>query len=143
MSAARSLLVLFVAAVAVNYAWELAQAPLYEWPGKSGNPWWHCFVASLGDGLLVLTLFGIGWLVLGHWDWFLDTGRRGYGAVAVSGLVIAVAVELVAVHGLHRWTYAGSMPLIPGLEIGLVPVLQMMVLPPVIFWIVARMSRHL
>lgn len=53
------------------------------------------------------------------------------------GFVIAVSVEWVAVHGAQRWTYTDRMPLLPGLEVGGVPVLQMLLLPPLIFRVVA------
>ena len=33
--------------------------------------------------------------------------------------------------------YTSQMPLVPGLDVGLVPVVQMLVLPPLIFRIVA------
>lgn len=54
----RRSLAIFVIAVAVNYVWELAQAPLYG--PMEGAIWWHCFVASIGDGVIVLLIFAIG-----------------------------------------------------------------------------------
>lgn len=137
----RTLAVVFMLSVAVNFAWEFAQAPLYEWPGDSQNVWWHCFVAALGDGLLMLLIFGAGWLALGRSDWFLNPGARGYLVMLLTGLAIAVGLELIAVHTLKRWTYAELMPRIPGLEVGIVPVIQMLILPPVIFWIAARFYK--
>ena len=50
---------IFVVAVLGNYPWELAQAPLYVGMESFRAVWWHCFVASLGDGLLVLGIFAI------------------------------------------------------------------------------------
>jgi hypothetical protein len=135
---ARTIALLFLTAVAVNFPWELAQAPLYEWAGKSSNAMRHCFVASLGDGLLVLVIFGAGWVALRRRDWFLNPGARGYLVMLITGLLIAVGIELIAVHASKRWMYTELMPRIPGLEIGMVPVIQMLILPPLIFWIVSR-----
>jgi hypothetical protein len=56
----------------------------------------------------------------------------------IAGFTIAIAVELIAVHVLKRWTYTELMPRIPALEIGMVPVIQMLILPPLIFWIASR-----
>jgi len=42
---------IFVVVVLANYLWELAQAPLYVSMESFRAVWWHCFVASLGDGL--------------------------------------------------------------------------------------------
>ena len=142
MSAVRTLALLFVTAVAVNYPWELAQAPLYEWPGEARNPLWHCFVASLGDGLLVLLVFSAGWLGFRRRTWFKNPGRIGYLLMLGTGLVIAMGVEWIAVHLLHRWSYTPLMPTIPGLETGLVPISQMLLLPPAIFWIATRRPRR-
>lgn len=133
MRSARALGTLFLVAVAVNYPWELAQAPLFAWPGDTRNPWWHCFVASLGDGVLVLLIFAIGWLAWRRQNWFDRPGARGYVLMLVSGLMIAVAVEWIALHVLQRWAYLPAMPRLPVLDIGIVPILQLLVLPPLIF----------
>lgn len=45
---------IFAVAVPLNYAWEMAQAPLYESMGTFSSAALRCFVASLGDGLLTL-----------------------------------------------------------------------------------------
>jgi hypothetical protein len=65
-----------VVATVFNYAWELAQAPLYEGMEHLRTVWWHCFVASLGDGLLVLLIFAAGWTALHRRDWFVRPGVR-------------------------------------------------------------------
>ncbi len=54
-----------------------------------------------------------------------------------TGLVIVGVIEWVAVHLMGRWMYTAQKPLVPGLAIGLVPVVQMLILPPVIFRLVA------
>jgi hypothetical protein len=129
---------IFVVAVLGNYLWELAQAPLYVGMESVRAVWWHCFVASLGDGLLVLGIFAAGWLLLRQHGWFVHPGTRGYGVMITTGLVIGITVEWVAVHLLERWMYTAGMPRIPGLAVGLLPVLQMLMLPPLIFHLVAR-----
>lgn len=138
---ARLVTLVFTIAVVINYGWELAQAPLYAWSADSRNIWWHCFIAALGDGVMVLLIFAAGWLLLGRFDWFLSPGARGYLVMLLSGLALAIGIELIAVHVLQRWTYAPSMPRVPALEIGIVPVLQMLILPPLIFGLVARFQR--
>jgi hypothetical protein len=99
---------------------------------------WHCFVASLGDGLLVLLIFGAGWAVLRWRDWFVRPGVRGYALMLAAGLVIAVTVEWVAVRIAGSWVYSARMPVVPLLGVGIMPVAQMLLLPPLIFHIVAR-----
>ena len=141
MRAARTPGLLFLTAVVVNYPWELAQASLYEWPGASSNVLWHCFVASLGDGVLVLLIFAAGLIALRRKDWFERPGLRGYLVMLAAGLAIGVGVEWVAVYVAQRWAYTDRMALVPGLGIGIVPVAQMLILPPLIFRIVAIVER--
>ena len=133
---------IFVVAVLGNYPWELAQAPLYMGMESFRAVWWHCFVASLGDGLLVLGIFAMGWLLLRQQQWFVHPGIWGYGVMMTTGLVIGIAVEWIAVYLLGRWRYTAWMPRVPGLAVGLVPVLQMLMLPPRIFHLVARWQRR-
>jgi hypothetical protein len=134
----RTLAGIFVVAVLLNYPWELLQAPLYMDMKDFHTAARHCFVASLGDGLLVLGIFVIGWVILRRHTWFVHPGMAGYSVMVAAGLVIGVAVEWVAVYILARWTYTAWMPRVPGLAVGLVPVLQMLVLPPLVFQLVAR-----
>lgn len=131
----------FVVAVALNYLWELGQGSFYE--GVTDDPWvwWHCFVASLGDGVLVCLIYALGCLVFGRRDWFLPGHGLRIPFLLTAGLVVGVAVEWIGARLLQRWAYAPSMPLVPGLELGLVPVLQMILLPTVVFLIVAAGSR--
>ncbi len=134
--------IIFFIAVALNYVWEVAQAPLYAGMTQWGDIWWHCFVASLGDGVLVCLIVALGWAAFGCADWYRRPGVQAYGVMLASGLCIGVGVELLAIHVLNRWTYTPDMPLIPGLGVGLVPVLQMLVLPPLILRVAARWGKH-
>ncbi|MCI0388031.1 MAG: hypothetical protein MOB07_04590 [Acidobacteria bacterium] len=121
-----TLATIFVIAVAFNYVWELAQAPLYTGMGDFSRMLWHCFVPSLGDGLLVLLIFALGWVVLQRGDWFMRPGVRGYVLMLIAGLVIAISIELMAVYILRRWEYTTQMPLVPGLGVGVTPIAQML-----------------
>jgi len=129
---------IFVVAVLGNYPWELAQAPLYVGMGSVRTMWWHCFVASLGDGLMVLGIVAGGMVILRRPAWFVRPGVQGVIVMVAMGLVLGVTVEWVAVHVLQRWAYTARMPRLPGLDVGLVPVAQMLVLPPLIVRAVAK-----
>jgi hypothetical protein len=137
----KTIATVFIVAVVVNYPWELAQAPLYEGMSDFSLALWHCFVASLGDGLLILPIFGAGWAALRRSDWFVNPGWSGYLVMFAVGLVIGVVVEWAAVHVMGRWAYAPRMPVIPIFNIGLAPIAQMLALPPLIFRAVAMSHR--
>ena len=138
------LAVLFVISVLLNFPWEVAQMPLYV----EGGNWFefalHCIIPSLGDGLLVMLIFGVGRAVLGQSVWTDQPGWASYALMLMTGFSVALIVEWVGFYGLNRWSYTASMPLLPGLGIGVAPVLQMLILPPLIFritgWWLARMQ---
>ncbi len=118
------------AAVLVNFIWEVPQMAFYEWWGAS----WVtglliCLQAALGDGLLVLALYGLGYAFFRRREWILQPGVAGYTLLVLAGMIVAVAVEMHAL-ARGRWAYSAIMPIIPGLGIGLIPVVQMMLLPP-------------
>lgn len=125
-----------VAAV-VSYPWELAHAPLYVGMESVRTIWWHCFRASLGDGVLVLGIFIACWAALHRHEWFVHPGLLGYSVMMAVGLAVGITIEWLAVHLVGRWMYTVRMPRVPGLDVGMVPVMQMLVLPPLIFRIVA------
>jgi hypothetical protein len=142
----KRLILVFIVVVLLNYLWELAQASLYVGlEDYNAGVLWHCFVASLGDGIMVLLIVAAGWFTLRQSDWFLGPGVRGYLVIITAGLVVAALVEWVAVHILKRWEYAENMSKLPGFDIGLVPIAQMLVLPPLIFRIayhVHKLNNH-
>ena len=129
----RYALALLVAGVVLNYIWEIAQAVLYVGMVSFETIAWHCFVAALGDGIILLTIHAAGWLMFGKSGWFVHPRVAAIVFMLGFGLAVALAVEWAAVHWLHRWAYTAQMPLIPGLGIGVTPVLQMLVLPAAIF----------
>lgn len=134
---------LFVISVLLNFPWEVAQMPLYVVEVNWLEFARHCIIPSLGDGLIVLLIFSVGWVGRGRPDWTDAPGWVGYALMLITGFAIAVIVEWVALHGLNRWSYTDNMPLMPGLGVGVTPVLQMLILPPLIFrvtrwWLVRR-----
>lgn len=129
---------IFIISVLLNYPWERAQSLLYTTNGMPGSPWWECFVMSLGDGLLVLLIFGAGWKIFGGPAWFRIPGSHRYVVMFAAGLLISIPMEWIIVHVFERWAYTPHMPLIPGLGVGATPVLQMLILPPIIFHVTAH-----
>lgn len=136
----RTLWVIFAAAVLINLPWEVAQMSLYVAEGSVALSLWYCFLASLGDGLLVLLIFAAGWLVFRRRYWFTQPGVRGYLLMLTTGASIAFVIEWVATGIAGQWGYAEGMPLVLG--VGLAPLMQMLVLPPLIFRIVTAWRRH-
>jgi hypothetical protein len=137
---------IFFLSVLVNYPWELAQMVLYRW---WSTPWsvglLEGLKAALGDGLLILALYAMGCAVFRSRDWVLKPGASGYAFLSLSGMVFAVAAEWHAA-AWSPWAYSSIMPLVPVLGVGLMPVLQMMILPPFVvhltrLWLIRQQGQ--
>jgi hypothetical protein len=133
---------LFILAVPLNLFWEVAQIRAYDFPESSlMQDIIGCFVPSLGDGLMTLIIFWIGWAVFRDSQWILTLGVRGHLFMMSIGLMLAVIVELIALHWTGAWAYNEQMITIPILGVGLLPVLQMVALPPATAVLVQRIWR--
>lgn len=83
--------------------------------------------------MIVLGLFGFGWLVFRDFRWFMPARLHRYAIIVLAGVAVQVVVEWLMVYGLGRWGYAESHLVVPFLGVGLLPVLQAIALLPVIF----------
>ncbi len=109
----RHLAAVFVIAVPVNYVWELGQSPLYFPLSRLSDMLWHCFAASLGDGVITGLIYGVGAILFQERDWYVRMSASRWVVMLTAGLAVGVLVERVGLRT-HRWTYADSMPLVPG-----------------------------
>jgi hypothetical protein len=129
-----------VFAFLLNFLWEFWQIPFFK--DMPAIPHWQgvktCTVATLGDVGIALVAF---WAVAAANQsraWVLDpSAGEVWGFVAV-GLAITIVGEWLLTEVLHRWSYASSMPTLPVLGTGLLPVLQWIILPPLVVWFVYR-----
>lgn len=128
---------IFSVAVLVNYPWELAQARLYVGTDGADIAPWLCIVASLVDSALVLLIYAVGVVLFSQRGWFVAPGFSGYALMAAAGFLISISMEWITVYGTRIWAYSPNMPLVPGLGIGVAPLAQMLLLPPLIFYFVA------
>lgn len=135
--AIRTMAVLFATSVLLNFPWEMAQSLLYAPIGAVGEATWRCFVASLGDGVMIFGIYAGGWLWFRRWTWFHGLPARRIAFIVVAGALIGSGVEWWGLRT-GRWQYEASMPRVPGLELALVPLLQLPILAPLAFWLTRR-----
>lgn len=121
---------LTVIAFLVHVVWENAQAPLYAGYQSLSQHFSICFIGTLGDVFITLLVLAFFWLLK------RNVPRTGadFLALAIIGFVIAVGIEQNALL-LGTWQYAPTMPLIPYLQVGFTPILQMTLLLPFSFYV--------
>ena len=129
----------------LNYPWEFMQVPLFE--GMADQPHWEavkvCTRAALGDAVIMLIAYWAVAVLRRSRAWIAAPGRRSMWILRSIGVFIAVIIEWLALHGwwLASWRYSTAMPIVPGLGVGLVPVLQWVVVPSLVTALVGRVLR--
>jgi hypothetical protein len=130
---------LLAVALPVYFAWEMVQAPFFTgMPADGLAASTICALATLGDGVLVTLVATAAAVLYRDGRWFAPPSVSRYGVVVAIGVVLQIAVEWVMVHGFDRWGYAPSQPVLPVVRIGILPVLQPIVLLPLVFWLTAH-----
>ena len=134
----------FVFAVLLNFPWEFLQVPLFE--GMAEAKHWGairiCTRAALGDGVIVLIAY---WSTAALWRdrwWFRAPKRVQICAFIAVGLAITFVLEQIATRSYHPawgWRYSEMMHVVLG--VGLTPILQWILLPPLILWLALRQLR--
>ena len=115
----------------LNLVWEISHVGFYTiWREADGlRIAWSVFHCTLGDVLIALAGFALTAIVLWRADWPLSRPWTGGLIVVIAATAFTAWSEWYNVYRAGAWGYAKSMPLIFG--IGLTPLLQWLVLPPV------------
>ncbi len=118
----------------LNLTWEFAQVPLFA--GMPTAEHWRavlvCGQATLGDVVIALVGFWTVAICSRARTWVLRPAAAHVAGFVAVGVLITVVMEWLATRVLGRWTYAEAMPVIPLLGVGLAPLLQWIVLPPIV-----------
>lgn len=124
--------------------WETAQFPLYDvW---HQNDWGyilyglaHC---TIGDLLILLAAYELVALLRRHRDWFQVNVVAGGSLFTLLGAGYTVYSEIMNVRIKGTWGYTELMPLVPGIDIGGMPLLQWLLIPPILLWLMRQTSLH-
>lgn len=139
LTAARPLLVWLVLALPLHLVWEIAHLPLYTlWDdpdqARVAAYLFHCV---LGDVLIAASVYLLTAIVFRDPAWPVRRPWTAGGFMLATGLGFTVSSEWVNVYVTGTWAYKPAMPLIAG--IGLTPLLQWMVVPTLMLFIVRRL----
>jgi len=130
-----------VFAILLNLPWEFLQVPFFS--GMPAAEHWQgvkaCTRATLGDAIIMLIAYWGVAIRCGRY-WLARPGALRLALFVSIGLVITIVIEKLALAGLWMdgWAYSERMVLVPGLDVGLTPVLQWIVLPPLALWFCMR-----
>lgn len=118
-------------AFVLHLVWEVAHVRLYTiWAAADGmsiaSALLHC---TLGDVVIALAAFALAGVVLWRADWPTSRPCLGCLIVVIGAMAFTVWSEWTNVYRAGNWAYTASMPTIFG--IGLSPLLQWLIIPPV------------
>ena len=129
---------IFLTALAINYVWEMLQMPFYEEMRIFDlKAWLFCFQASVVDALITLFIYMIGRLLFNSWSWHSQLSTAKIIYIVLIGTAIAVPIEIAALTA-SRWSYSSLMPKISSTIIGIIPVVQLIVLPYICFSLASK-----
>lgn len=135
-------IILIIVTFLLHLIWENAHISLYG--GYEALPFSdHITIfATVGD--VAYTLFAVLLFALfkKNSNWFNETKSRDYILLAVLGFLISLFVEYKALI-LGKWFYLSAMPIIPLLNVGLSPIVQMTILLPFTVYISSNILKRL
>ena len=124
---------IFVCGSLIAFVWEIFQMPFFK-PGnlETYEQTIRCGIASLGDGVILLTAYSLAALRGGHaWPWQSD--KLPYAIYFGFGLVVAIAVEMIATslsaNSFLSWRYSELMPHEPVTGLALIPIVMWTIVP--------------
>jgi hypothetical protein len=124
----------------LHFVWEFVHVPTYT--GMAEAPHWEatmfCLSAAIGDVGIALTAFWIAALAAHERNWILKPTRLPTLTFLIVGIVLTVMFEYYFTEINPRWSYSDLMPIVPLLGTGLAPLLQWLVIPPLVIWLARR-----
>lgn len=115
----KRLLTIFLISFLLNFVWENLHSLLYASYMGGDITQFILFHASLGDAVMI-TIVCLPFI-------YLASFRKHSWTIVPIGLIIAVSIEWAAL-SVGRWSYNEFMPIIPILNIGLTPTIQLALL---------------
>lgn len=110
--------------------------------GMADQPHWlgvkACTLATLGDAGIALAAFWVTAIVARDRSWTLRPNSLDISVFLGVGVVLTILFEALATGVIERWAYSDAMPRLPVIGIGLMPLLQWLVIPPLVLWFVRR-----
>lgn len=116
--------------------WELVQLPLYTiWQThRTGYLLYALVHCTLGDVLILLVTYEVIALLTRNRRWLRKFPWLGGAAFTLLGVGYTIFSEILNVQIRSAWEYTNLMPRVPLLGIGAGPLLQWLLIPPLLVW---------
>ncbi len=128
------LLIIIIIAFVLNFIWEMFQMPFYKGMQFNIQSVAVCALAAIADALMVILIYFGFALVYKKPFWVQQLTVFRISILVLVGGIGAILAELRHT-SLASWAYSKTMPLIPFVNVGLIPVLQFMILPACIYYL--------
>ena len=123
----------------LNFVWEVLQTPFFiDISAEVNTIIWYRFHCTLGDVMISLAGFWFVALILRSRSWFLNPTKKKLLLFVAFGVSYTIFSEIKNVSLNKLWAYSDFMPVIPYIDVGIVPLIQWVILPPLLVYIVRR-----
>jgi hypothetical protein len=124
----------------LNFPWEMWQIRFFQ--GTAMAPAWDvirtCSRATVGDAAIAVVSFLVVAGLARSRAWILRPSAWEVAGFVATGVLITIGIEWLSTGPLDRWAYAEAMPTLPLLGTGVLPLLQWILIPPLVAWFVRR-----
>jgi len=124
----------------LHFVWEFIQVPAFADMAEMAH--WDgvrlCLAATIGDVGFALTAFWAACLAAGSRQWLHRLRPAPVAVFVAVGILLTIGFEYYYTNISLRWTYSELMPLVPPFGTGLSPLLQWLVIPPLVVWFARR-----
>jgi hypothetical protein len=140
----KNIIVVAVVAFTLQLIWEYAQCDIFYTMNELTNGTRLMLSATFGDMMMSIILYGLLAFVNTDVNWILKKWHRHDHIITMLyALFLSFYFEISALYN-NRWGYnETTMPLFPNTNIALIPVIQLVVLFPIIFIISRAILRRL
>ncbi|MEK6844407.1 MAG: hypothetical protein AABX83_03180 [Nanoarchaeota archaeon] len=125
-----------------NLAWEVSHSLLYKTITDMSASQYvpRILQASAGDIIMILAIFIIISGINKSLSWTINKKKSMILSV-ICGTIISIGFELYAQYT-NRFSYNPSMPIIPLINVGLTPILQMIITPLLTFLTAEKLAKN-
>lgn len=122
--------------------WEWLQTPFYDDGDAAINTVvWYRFHCTAGDVLILVASAVLVSIIVRDAQWLRRPAARPAIYLSLLGIAYTAVSEQIHVGARTTWAYTELMPVLPGTSIGVVPLLQWAVVPPLALWMATRLGK--